>query len=64
MEIELELCDNCGEGFSTWKLRPDESPPPGMPTEPLCRSCWNTIALKCWEERFAAWRRDSPESFK
>jgi hypothetical protein len=41
-------CGNCNFRFEEWELEPGEMQPPSMPGQPLCRSCWDTVAEKRW----------------
>ncbi len=46
-------CGNCVIRFEEWELEPGEMQPPSMPTQPLCRSCWDTTAEERWAEEEA-----------
>ena len=46
-------CDRCSIRFKEWEGKPGDMQPPHMPIEPLCRSCWDTIAEERWAEEEA-----------
>ncbi len=46
-------CSDCDDTFQEWEGKPGGMQPPHMPTEPLCRSCWDTIAEERWAEEEA-----------
>ncbi len=46
-------CGNCAIRFEEWELEPGEMQPPSMPTQPLCRPCWDTVTEKRWAEEQA-----------
>ena len=43
-------CGRCSIRFEEWEAEPGEMQPPQMPTEPLCRDCWDTVAEERWAE--------------